>query len=203
MGKLPEVYRKSAEIVPSFPIEDIDSGLGIVLYYGATQTDSGGTDYILVKNTIYSSSKETRRVTTGTTTMNFDTTTFGNVRTAKGSAYIQFGAEYSTTSRFKFKVQKVATDGTTTTDITTSQVTSEDVTGTNTNKIFFIELPLTETVIGIGEKLRLNVEMVLDGDEVNGTTIGHDPQNRDGSEITSADGGRTQMVLYMSYKREA
>lgn len=194
-------YRNIANpVVASFDGQELATGLGIAVYYGATTTDSSGTNYILSDFLIYSSSIETRRTTgPATTTMNFDTSAFNVPRTVRGTARVTFGVEVSTTSHWTVTLQKW--DGITATNIS-SAVVSADLIGTNTESIVTMDLPLTLTRIKKGEKLRLAVDMYLSANDVNGTTMGHDPINRDGTEIIPSVNpslARTQLTLYCPF----
>lgn len=183
-------------VIASYNYDDIAGGLGIVAFYGAKSSSA----YILTQNTIYSGNDTggSRGLeTAGNVDINFDTTTFNIPRTAKGNAYIVLPFSNTNTDTFHFTVQlkKILAD-LSTANISSAITQSITITGVRTDSFCTLTIPLTETLIKVGEKLRFNLIITRDGGQT--TTIYHDPANR-----SSAHTNTSVMTFLMSFKIDA
>ena len=174
----------SANAIASYDYIDLSSGLGFINYKGFTTQDSSGIVYNLGTNTVYSATIET--AATGTQPVhNFDSSTFNLPRTAKGTAYVSAGCGTTAAGTFQpqVRLQKIAVDGTTITNISAA-VSGAALGGSGTTVAMeLIPIPLTQTTIGVGEKLRLTFLFSENG---NPAGFGHDPQGRSGARVSGA-----------------
>ncbi len=199
---LEQKYQNERSEILSYDFTDIVSGLGYTNFYGLTCSVSGSTTYDLVLQRAYSEIVETTRNTVGTTTCTFDSSTFNLPRYANGVAYlsVQGFSGGTTTIQLQAQVQKVASDGTTTTDISSNILSSYY---TNSYPTLFLKIPMTGTQIKIGEKLRLIVGLVqISG--ANYTGFAHDPMNRDGETYikpsVAGQGATSTLNFYMPFR---
>lgn len=200
---LARIYRKGPEALANYPYTDVVSGLGFQEFWGIIDADeTGAKTYNLITTQEYSAQIEISRGTNaGTSTFNYESSTFNLQRIAKGTAYFSFGWENSANGgRIKVQLQKLHSNGSTTTNIS-SELTNELPTSAGDNTAFMV-IPLSETLIGSGEKLRLVVKIILDNSAVHAITVGTDPKNRDGTVITpsSAADMTTVMKFIMPFK---
>ena len=202
---LPQKLTKFTTISPaivSFSSEDIATGLGVVLFYGIASEASGGIDFHLVTNKdSFSSPTSTARNTTGTTSIDFDTSPFNLTRTAKGTAYISFAMGAAENVLVHLNAQLIHYDGSTETTITSNILSATHTGGTGSDsQMAFLELPITEKIFRTGDILRLTAELVT---ENNGDAeMGHDPKNQNGinNSIKPSTKDTTVMLLTMSFK---
>ncbi len=191
---LDETYRKSAEFVASYDFEDVASGLGFKNYWGTTTVDTAGTNYDLLSFQMDSGAGVTAsvQVGTGTTTINFDTSVFNLPRTAKGTAYINLGPGQSIANAVSIKAQIAIVDS----GGTPTNISSEFETPQNAVTASIIRqslaLPLTQTIIKKGEKLRMIMKIVVDATGGNGT-LWHDNTESDTDK---------SLKLFMPFKVE-
>lgn len=202
MAKLPINYRTSPPIVSTFSFEDIASGLGFITFFGIASKDDSGLDYHIITNKeLWSQVPMTDRASNGTTTLDFDSSTLNLQRTAKGTAYFSAGVGAAEPDDVKLQVQIKKVDADSNVTNITSEITSntfESAAG-NLSDMIFLELPITQTIIKVGEFIRLTVKLV--GVSV-GTKVevGHDPKNQDGSYIKPGTINTTIMTLLMPFK---
>ena len=186
---LNEVYRKSPPYVVSYDWTDID-GTGYIIYYGARTADSVGEDYILTRNTIFSSGIDT----TGTTLdLDFDIE-FNKPQRIKGNLFanIVISSGGATTVTAKVWVRKW--DGSSETEIA-SKTSESTAVGANAGKILAVIVPITtEQIFKKGETLRITISTTTSGPAL---YLNHDPANRAGGHgITLAS---TQLAFHVPF----
>lgn len=194
MAEIPQVIPRGTQTsVASYDYTDIASGLGFVTYYPcATLSGTGTLAYFLVTTTDVRPDQDaggasTTNSTVSSLSINFDTSTFNLPRTAKGTAFVNFAVRNPdadvTNCKFSAQLKKVASDGTTLTNLSSAVERNYGSGGggalgaTTTQQIFF-SLALTQTQIKVGEKLRLTIILTLD-DASDNIVMYHDPAGRD------------------------
>ena len=185
---LPKKFQSQDRSIVSFDFVDIAEGTGTIVYHGLVSEISGASSFKLSQTDDFSSLIETTETTfPATTTMDFDSPPFNLQRVLKGiaSASIPFymaqgNANYAHVTAEMFVVNSgVATS------------ISDEVFSTNTvaggeGKQMFLPMPLTQTILKVGEQVRCTVKLVTRDGAVN-ANVGHDPQGRDGTNITTAN----------------
>lgn len=148
------------EFIASFNFSEITSGLGLKKFYFTKAENNLNIENILTDIILNSSKGQEETVVIENTTINFDTSEFNFARTIQGEAYFQCEAKSSSSStgdKISIKIQKVDKDGSTTTDIS-SEISTNNITSTTQTK-YLIKVPLTQTNIKKGEKLRTVVKL--------------------------------------------
>jgi len=198
-------FSTASPIIASFNYTDVADGTGKINVNGTAKKTSAGTTYNLESvSDNYSTSIETTSVNSDGTQfvkmidLDFDLATFNKSRTLFGTSTFQIcqnlarantgsGGQHLQ-SYIIIKVRKW--DGATETEIGSvqSQTITDDVvlaTGTSTIHLMDIEIA-TRTNFAKGDTLRVTIEGWSKA-QVGGydarLTIGHDPQNRDGTYI--------------------
>ena len=179
-------FQHPPSAIASFTYTEISSGLGFIKYFLMETEDSGGVDYALNEDVRYSSAIELAVNGVETKETNFFSSAFNAARTAKGTANINIGFDTTVTAgpTCIVSVQITKFDGTTTTNI--SSAITLTLTAIDEGVLSF-EIPITQTRIKIGEQLKLIVILTQNGAGKQ-TSIGIDPQNRDGPAITPSNG---------------
>ena len=178
-------FTTTSPVVASFDFVDIAEGTGVVVFQGATNTTSAGTNYFLSRNSEFSSTISEIEQTAATYTFNFDLAPFNVTKTVKGTGYFtaslwqQNGADET-----HLAVQLQKWDGSSATNIS-SEIESFHLTGGAEHASILIPLSLTETYFQAGEILRLVVKLVKVGSAGN-SEFTHDPAGRDGANLTSS-----------------
>lgn len=183
----------------NYDYQDVADGTGVIVLYGCVSEDSSAAAYFLTRQAFYSRSIETFTIN-GAVTMTFDLTAFNISRIAKGTAY--FSAGYKQTAggaSTTYSVQIKKWDGTTATNIS-SAIVSPTLAAAE-QRMILIPIPLTETIIKVGEQLRMVV--IATSNDAN-NAIGHDPQNRDGARVIPSTNPSvsTVMTLRMPFRIE-
>ena len=172
------LFPSRGELIETFDFSDIATGLGFEIFYGSPIVDTSGTSYTLLPFAVHSGDEltQTTQIGTGTTTVNFDSSTFNLPRTAKGTAYPSFGLSGTVNNTTSAKVQIAIIHA----DLSVTNISSEFETVQTPVAITteLLALPLTQTTIKKGEKLRMIVKIVVDGGGGNGTLY-HDSLNSD------------------------
>lgn len=179
----------------SFTFQEFASGQGITTFYLLNSEDDANVTSSLVSNiNNYSWSSDTN--TTVSVEKNFDTAPFALPRTIKGTAFISVGLRYNATSA-TIKVRLFKWDGSTETAITSQHIHTVDG---NVSSVAGIRMPCTETLIAEGEQIRLEVVTTASGGNI---AFGHDPQNKDGTQVTpSAQDTITSSRINIPFKIE-
>ncbi|KKM89889.1 hypothetical protein LCGC14_1244160 [marine sediment metagenome] len=147
----PSAFPPKREFIASFDFKDIASGLGYEVFYPKASKDASGTTRFLFTDSTLTSIPVTSSGTT-ITIFNFDTSVFNLPRTVKGTAYcVSRVSATSGTNAYSVQLVKVLDDLSTVN--LSSEITSTTV-GTSALD-FPIQLPLTQTLIKKGEKIRL------------------------------------------------
>lgn len=170
--------------IATYDYVDLSSGLGFINYKGFTTCLSGATAYNLGTSTVYSYTTTTTD-TGGDAVINFDTSPFNLPRTAKGTAYVSlgFGIVGGGTGNVQCQLQKVSAAGTVT-DIS-ALLSGAAIGGSGTSVgMWLVPLALTQTTIGVGDKLRLGITITGNGADLH--EFGHDPQGRSGVIVSGA-----------------
>ena len=195
---IPTIFtNKKEEAIASYDYIDIAEGTGIVQFYGALKGTSGGTSYMLTTEQIYSQDISTL-VPSTPQSYNFDLAAFNMPRIIKGTAYVSISLyiDGSGTLVAAAKVQKGS--GGTYSDCCDQVTSSSKVDGTPTDSMLLIPLTINETHFKKGDNLRLVI--TISGDAHAGNEFGHDPMNRDGTNITAAKNLSTQLKLFLPFK---
>lgn len=212
-GLVPQVYPTGTErATANYNWTDIADGTGVVIFYGASDTDG---DQFLQTQVIYSNGIEVggTAVASGESfNVDFDLTAFNTPKTVKGTAYIEYGhygAKVNRTGATNMNAYVTFTlykfDGTTETQIGTNN-TYVTFDATPVKRTFCMTLDLTETSFKAGDILRLTAVGTITGGgggaETGRVVIGSDPKNRDGTYITpSSDSPATitQLILNLPF----
>jgi hypothetical protein len=187
--------------VASYNYVDIASGLGFSIYYGASTSLAAGTEYILTDQVLYSSAKTVNQSAATTTTITFTASSFNKPRTVKGTAFFSCGVGGPSAGSVGMTVTaKVQLwDGSVATDISSQITTATFTTGGGIeDKMFLLQIPLTQTSFKIGESLRLVV--TFQTSNANYGEIGIDPAGRETTYITT--NATTVMQLNVPFKIE-
>lgn len=211
---IPPVFRKSSEAaIASYSFTDIAEGTGIVKYYGFVEEDSGGVDYYLSTQAVFSRDIDITATGGASASIDadFDLPPFNLPRTVKGTALVTFtfslvtGVGTGGTATATAKIRKW--DGSSETDLVTG--TSQTITlgGEESQKdLSVMSLVVPETLFKTGEILRLTmgVTWTRTAGANNGTVyLGTDPQNRDGTNIapsTDSPATTTKLEFYCPFK---
>ncbi len=174
------LFPPRGEFITTFDFTDIATGLGIENFWGTPVVDNSGTDFTLLPTQEHSGNGDENTIQSGegTTTLNFNSSTFNLPRTAKGIAYVSFGGKSGNASATSFSAQIAVVDsGGTPTNIS-SVIESPQIAGANFLVSSLLALPLTQTGIKKGEKLRLIIKIIVDATAGTGTLL-HDNTNSD------------------------
>ncbi len=174
------LFLPRGELIETFDFSDIATGLGFEVFWGTPSVDTGGTDYNLLSFQITSGDGDvnTSQSGVGTTTINFDTSTFNLPRTAKGTAYVSCGAQATVTLATSIKAQIAVVDSGGTPRTISSEFECPQVIGIVGIRTQLLALPLTQTTIKKGEKLRMIIKVVVDASGGVGGIL-HDNTNSD------------------------
>ncbi len=214
------LFPPRGELIQSFDYRDIASGTGIIQYTCYDTKDSSGTTRKITTQTPYSSNIETdgsavsnEAAFENSLDIDFDLSVFNFPFQIKGTVELRFsnrnrstGGGGTTTTCEHYIIAKLRKwNGTTTTETEIANVQSQTYSemmnsgnaGTTRNETLTISIPLTN--FKIGENIRLTIEGWIKqtgGSQTNTyvVTTGHDPQNRDGTQIipsTDSTGERT------------
>lgn len=210
---IPRRYRKSPDFVATFDFQDVAAGIGYNTYYAFAMVQDGTTRsyFLSPQKDFYTdhnqSGGSTSNSSVSTVTLDFDSSTFNLQRTAKGSAIVYFTVRNPeadiTNCQFKAQIKKVASDGTTVTTLSSEFTKLFDGTaGTgaipaNTSYNVLFMMPLTETIIAQGEKIRLTIKLI-ELDATDNIIVYHDPAGRDFDTIGA--NFSTAMKLIMPFK---
>lgn len=203
-------FTTSSPFVASFDFTDIASGTGFQQYFLAQPKVDTTVSQILENNTIYSSVIEAIVSTASATfvkagDLDFDLSAFNLTQTIRGTAVANISQLVSSSSGegqmyLIIKVRKW--DGSTETDLATAQ--TDTVTGTagvgTGESITCVPLVIAETTFNEGDILRVTVEIWAKCAGTATCYVGCDPQNRDGTVITSALGLITKSNILIPYK---
>ena len=178
------LFPSRGELIETFDFSDIATGLGFELFYGTPVIDSSGTTYSLLPNAVASNSStgtSSIQIGVGTKTMEFDSSVFNLPRTAKGTAYISMvkGASVTLAQSIKAQIAIVHAD-LSVTNISSEFETTQTLAISPTKTTDLLALPLTQTTIKKGEKLRMILKIVIDASGGNGFLF-HD--NSDSTRI--------------------
>lgn len=141
--------------IASYAFTDIASGSGFEKFWLAAGEDTGAIRYLLTTLNLTSEVGRTQSSTSSTLATSFDTSTFNLPRTVKGIAYANIDLHVNSGSsghNYSIKLQVVHADDSTT-DIS-STITSADTALVSATRTFLLEIPLTQTGIKKGEKIR-------------------------------------------------
>lgn len=166
--------------IASYDFIDLTSGLGFRIFYPGVAVDTGASRYGLLTQTLFSRVLET----TSSTTLDFDTSVFNAPGTIKGTAYLQvpFRADNANSVLITAQIKKINVAAAVSN--ISSVITSDTFVGTptTTSGVFLLEIPLTQTTIGVGEKVRLEIVTTVAGGGTQG--IAHDPAGRSSSSYS-------------------
>ena len=180
IGGATNLFPRRGELLASYDFSDIAAGLGFETFWGTPNVDTGETKYNLLPFVVTSGNNKTstNRSGEGTTTINFDSSTFNLPRTAKGIAYISLGETQGSANAVSIKAQMAVMHA----DLSVTNISSEfeSVQNANTTGIVvqLFALPLTQTTIKKGEKLRMIIKIVIDATGGSGV-LQHDNTDSD------------------------
>ena len=157
MPPFPSSFPPKRESITTFDFVDIANGLGYEKFWLVGSEDSAGIKHVLTNLILGADNNATFSETTSSLAINFDTSTFNLPRTVKGIALAQMQLKLqsgsNSTNAYSIKMQVVHADNSTT-DIS-SQIDSNATVGLfSTPSTFLMEIPLTQTTIKKGEKIR-------------------------------------------------
>lgn len=173
----PKIPLLGAPQIANYDFTDLVSGLGFQDFFLIQEKtgDAGTTAYVLTTNSAQNSALGEVGLGSGTE-VNFDSSTFNLPRTIKGFMEISGGIQgigTGNTAQFQFRLLKVDADNNETEIIAAVKTHRATAVG-----YFFIQAECTETIIEIGDKIRLEVI----GDEASNTSyLGTSPTDQDGA----------------------
>ena len=215
---LPTPFSTAAPLVASFTFAELASGTGFIRVYGYDTIDDTTTTLSLGEQVVFSQNQETSMSpnltgTSGTfakvADLDFDLSVFNSSRTLRGTAHITLayaigGTGGDTESYIIARLQKW--DGSTETSIATTQTPTLAFSGSTVTELANMNIIVPETHFAYGETLRLTLEhwgKYTGGATANtGITVAHSPKNADGTTITVANTGTTQLILDAPFKIE-
>ena len=193
--ELTEFTTASQKIV-SYDYVDIANGLGFQNFYLFQSEDTAsGVGYGLTTDT--SLKAMPNRLLGTSTEFNFDSSVFNETRTVKGTAYANLvgGTNNSSQSSINLILYKV-----TVADAEVALSSSFGMTHAKNGPItYLIQMPLTETLIKKGEKLRLSLTTV--DNSPGATGIGTDPSSQ-GFSIDASEGYSSDSKIAVPFKIE-
>ncbi|MFA5154559.1 MAG: hypothetical protein WC554_18590 [Clostridia bacterium] len=208
-------YQSASSVIATYDNYDFAEGTGIVNFRGFKYDVSGSTVYGLSNQDNYSYGVETTETITETDTkeidIDFDLSEFESPKTIKGTAIVSIPMNINQDqvgeTTYGYVVARIRKwDGTTETEIasgTSNRETVSENADTSFVKTLKIDVPITS--FKVGETLRLTIEAWANS-SVGGTgtiSIGHDPQNRDGTWIIpSTDQVTTNLNFYCPFRLE-
>lgn len=173
-----------APVIQSFDSEDIASGENFIDFWGTTSEDDSGLTYDMISFKANSAEPETTFITPGgggNETYTFDSAKFNNPRFCKGTGYIAMGVELGGGANYTVTVRFKKWDGSSETNLSGSIVSATLVGGSYYD--LFLKVPITtESMIQKGEQVRVSITLAS-GTAAASITMGHDPNNRDGTII--------------------
>lgn len=182
-------YTKSGEnVIATYDQTDIAAGTGFATFYGV------GTSYAPGIATIYGLTDDATLIsntnsasTSTSTTINFDTSAFNRPLVVRGQAVVSFcfrnTVGSSTSMTVSAQLKKVASDGTTITNLGSAITVYHDGTngssalGATSNEQFLGFMEMTETVMEVDSKLRCTI--ILTDNDAEQVAFYFDPQGRD------------------------
>ncbi len=175
--------------IATFAFTDIAEGTGVFLFQGFNANLAGTISYNLTgDNALFSQTVQTGLVSN--TPKNYDLSPFNLPKVIKGTAIVRFSTKGAlSTETVSVKLQRVS--GVDVTDVGSQNITI-DGTPENTCTV----MSLTTTHFKKGDILRLRIMAV----NTNDLTIGNDPANRDGAEITPAATYPTKLEAYVPFR---
>ena len=196
-SKLTKFSTTSPAIV-TYNYTDIAEGTGVIVFYGFNSNSTGGKEYHLSNNVLYSESTGNTRTSAGTDSFDFTTLPFNVPKDVKGTAYFNVGVFGGNGVTNIVAAQIKKWDGTSETNISskiTSNTWTGDATAINT-AMLLLEIPLTDTHFNTGDMIRITVEHTAGGG-LGTATMFHDPQNR-GADA----GGSAVMSAHIPFRLE-
>lgn len=146
----------SESALASYSYTDIADGTGVVMYYGVRTITNAGDDFILTTSPFIAPGPVATKVRLYETDgqKDFDLTAFTSPRTLRGTAYISCQSYSANTPYIVARIYKYS--GGVETAIS-SEITSQQA--TKDSECFLIPIPLTTTNFGIGDILRVKIEV--------------------------------------------
>jgi len=188
---------QSSEII-SYDYSDIAEGAGIQQFYGAR--DETGT-FFLSSNQVYSNLIEST-VNGAVKSCVFETGEFNAPKTIFGTAMITFcsktlGATGAIRTQASINLYRVSGG----VDTLLGAASGALIAGSDVDTTHVFRLPITtRTAIKKGDKIKLNA-FFSSTDAGCSMSIGHDPMNRNGTNITpSSDEVTTQLKTYVPFE---
>lgn len=169
------------QAIASYNWTDIADGTGVVSFYLIESGNSSGVDYHLVSNISYSNSTNIGAGSGVTTDLDYDSTPFNSPRTVNGTATLEVPMYLPEAETGYLKAQLFKYDGSTETAIS-SEIQSP--TKTAGVPIAFLQIPLTETLFGVGDILRLTLKMTHVAFGGANIYYGQDPMARTDANFT-------------------
>lgn len=215
--------RSGEQTLASYNWNDVQSGSGIVNFYGIVNDEDNSTkSYSFVTTPFYSSDTEIQgstvsfpNVASWETSMDQDfDISFATPRTVQGRAYVtlymlgKFKYNSSGTTKFRFYPTIRKWDGSSETDLTsTTDYIEVATTGSNSvGELISFSVDVPKTNFKIGETLRLTIrgDVYLQnhgaGDESGYVIIGTSPLDRDSTNITpNGDSVTTKFNFYVPF----
>ena len=195
---------EAEQAIVSYDFTELAGRTGIDVLFGvASKSFTEVVTYQLLTNsTVWSAVPTTILSTTGKNILNFDTPKFEIQRTARGTAYASFAIGLNGTTAHGAALVSVVDAGGTARTITDT-VSGAELTqaGSNNSIMNLIPLPVTETIIKVGEKLRFTA--IQQQTNTGNSEIGHSPQNQDGTQLLPSVKHTSVMRLLMPFKIES
>ncbi len=176
---LNEIYRKDSPVIATYNYSEILEGIGFQTFYLANVELTGGKDYVLVSNPIYSSDvyEDCAVGASGTNDFDFDLTAFNYPKTINGTAILNATCKTgngNAGNSVYIIVKIIHYDGATETTLVTA--TSDTLTGDGVYKVFSMPLVIPKKHFKKGDILRLNIDVVVSG--TNPGILACDPKDR-------------------------
>ena len=187
----------------AYPYDDLEEGFGLVTYYGSSSEDVSGISYHMYKDIIYSQIIEVFLDNQATLTL--FSGAFARPRTISGTVKINCCIEFVTGggSTGNLLAKFYHYDGSTSTQLGSTWTSKTQAALTTTTENYNMYIPITTAKkFRAGDQFKLEiVSNLLTGDDID-ASIGLDPQNRDGTNLTPSNDPdeTTQFIVKIPFK---
>jgi len=199
---LPVNFSIPAEpVIASYDFYDFAEGTGIKTFYACASVDSGGTDYFLTADVIYSDPKSTLAVNT-VKVLDFNLSAFNTPKIIRGTAAINVNYSMYTDNpgthncTLKFEFKKVSTATTTILTLTSANLPVVGGAAAVSGLLCLTGI-IPETIFGLGDILRVTATLTANDGNCTSIKMGHDPQDRADPDY---DLEKTQLKVNIPFK---
>jgi len=185
--------------IASYDYFDISDGTGIrTFYFYQNQDNLGLYSGLTTDHLVYSSSIADAKTSSGSTSYDFDLSAFNTPKTIKGTALFQACTKANSSggyyTSFDVTIKKVSGANVSTIATATTENASYSA------HTFCLKIDVPQTNFKPKDILRVNVVWHYTIGGGNYMEWGHDPANRDGQQVTAANGLFTASFIKIPFK---